>query len=51
MSGHIAVAEFNSGQTVLAAAQEMLKADFGLAHVTIQIEDARMQQVEVKSQF
>lgn len=51
MSGHLVVADLASGRAVLAAAQEAMKADFRLAHVTIQIEDKTSQQAEATLRF
>jgi len=46
VSGHIVVTAFASGRDILAAAQEAMKAGFGLTHVTIQIEDEAWRQSE-----
>lgn len=51
MSGHVVVTDFTSGREILAAAQEALKSDFGLTHVTIQIEDAALRQAEARQRF
>lgn len=51
MSGHLVVADVASGRAILAAAREEMKAGFGLTHVTIQIEDDALRQVETKLQF
>lgn len=51
MSGHIVVNDFASGRDILAAAQEAMKAGFGLTHVTIQVEDEALRQAETKLQL
>lgn len=51
MSGHLVVTDLASGRAVLSAAREAMKADFHLAHVTIQIEDETSRQAEVSPQF
>lgn len=39
MSGHIVVADMSRGREALREARRVMKADFGIDHVTIQIED------------
>ena len=39
MSGHIVVADLSSAAGVLRQARQIMKDDFGINHVTIQIED------------
>lgn len=46
MSGHLVVADMGSARATLAAAQEAMRSKFGLLHVTIQIEDERLQSAE-----
>ena len=46
MSCHLVVADMASGRATLLAAQETMKSNFGLTHVTIQIEDVELRSVE-----
>lgn len=46
MSGHLIVSDMGSARGTLAAAQELLKTNFGLTHVTIQIEDETLESAE-----
>jgi len=39
MSGHLVVADMSGGREVLREARRMMKVDFGIEHVTVQIED------------
>ncbi|MBN9049384.1 MAG: cation transporter [Rhizobiales bacterium] len=51
MSGHLVVSDVAAARTVLAAAQESMRTNFALKHVTIQIEDAVLQNTEAKLPF
>ena len=51
MSGHLVVANMAAAREILASAQVSLKLNFGLKHVTIQIEDAALQKAEPKLPF
>ncbi len=51
MSGHLIVTDMTSARATLTAAQEAMKAGFGLSHVTIQIEDEGLQKAESKQRF
>ncbi|HMN87010.1 MAG TPA: cation diffusion facilitator family transporter [Bauldia sp.] len=46
MSGHLVVADLAKARETLVAAQAMLRTEFGLSHVTIQIEDAALRDGE-----
>ena len=46
MSCHLVVADMATGQATLLAAQEAMKSNFGLTHVTIQIEDTALRSAE-----
>jgi len=39
MSGHLVVADMSGGREALREARRMMKVDFGIEHVTVQIED------------
>lgn len=39
MSGHLVVADMSRGRDALREARRMMKVDFGIEHVTVQIED------------
>lgn len=39
MSGHLVVADLSSGREALRQARRVLKDDFGIDHVTVQIDD------------
>lgn len=51
MSGHLVVSDVAAARTVLAAAQESMRTNFALKHVTIQIEDTVLQNTEAKLPF
>ena len=46
MSGHLVVADMSRGREALREARRLMKADFGIDHVTIQIEDERLRAEE-----
>jgi len=46
MSGHLVVGDMARAGTVLAAARDAMHEDFGITHVTIQIEDAAAARTE-----
>ncbi|MBS7545326.1 cation diffusion facilitator family transporter [Ancylobacter oerskovii] len=46
MSGHVVVRDMARARATLAAAQAAMQAEFGLSHLTIQIEDAALRAAE-----
>lgn len=46
MSGHVVVQDGISPISTLEAAQALMKASFGIQHITLQIEEQRLQQAE-----
>lgn len=51
MSCHIVVADMARAREILLNAKEAMKAAFGLAHMTIQIEDQGLREAEGESRF
>ena len=47
MSGHLVVADMSRGRAALQQARSVMKDDFGIDHVTIQIEDEALTAEEV----
>jgi cobalt-zinc-cadmium efflux system protein len=46
MSGHLVVTDMSRGREALREARRVMKGDFGIDHVTVQIEDEALRAEE-----